>query len=142
MGTRSNIALQEEDGSIEMIYCHWDGYPSYTGSVLLKHYNSEEAARALIAIGDLSSLRERLAPAEGESHTYDKSVDDVTVAYHRDRGDHWEDVEPLKFKNMREARESSGGDYIYVFDVEKGRWFIGDGEYGLEELTPKICKMK
>ena len=25
MGTRSNIGIQNEDGSYDVIYCHWDG---------------------------------------------------------------------------------------------------------------------
>ena len=36
MSTRSNIAIKRKNGTVESIYCHWDGYLSYNGKILLK----------------------------------------------------------------------------------------------------------
>lgn len=54
MSTRSRIGIEGEDGTIQSIYCHSDGYPSGVGAVLLAHHNSAPAAMALVALGDLS----------------------------------------------------------------------------------------
>jgi len=56
MATRSRIAVQNADGTFLSIYCHWDGYPSGVGKDLLNEHNSEQAARALMEHGDLSTL--------------------------------------------------------------------------------------
>ena len=43
MSTRSHIGIWNEDGSLDVIYCHWDGYPSYNGAVLFHHYQEPES---------------------------------------------------------------------------------------------------
>ena len=42
MGTRSRIAVMHGD-NCKSIYCHWDGYLEYSGSILQKHYDSAKA---------------------------------------------------------------------------------------------------
>ena len=66
MSTRSHIGIWNEDGSLDVIYCHWDGYPSYNGALLLHHYQAPEKIRELIAPGDISSLAESVKLAEGD----------------------------------------------------------------------------
>ena len=92
MSTPSFIGVLYKEGIIKFVYCHSDGYPSYLGKMLLKHYNTPELATALVDLGSLSMVRERLAPDEGETHTFDTPVrhgpkGGVTTAYYRDRGD-------------------------------------------------------
>ncbi len=60
MSTRSRIAvLQENDGSVKSVYCHWDGYLSGVGVTLLNHYNTYQRANAVVALGGLSSLHRK-----------------------------------------------------------------------------------
>lgn len=92
MSTQSFIGVLCKEGIIKFVYCHSDGYPSYLGRMLLTHYNTPELATALVDLGSLSMVRERLAPDEGETHTFDTPVrhgpkGGVTTAYHRDRGE-------------------------------------------------------
>ena len=89
MSTRSFICVEQDDGSYKGVYCHSDGYLTYNGAMLLDHYNSREKADALIALGDLSLLCEKLYPDPDKPHgfDYDKRQPDVTVAYARDRGE-------------------------------------------------------
>lgn len=89
MSTRSFISVEQDDGSYKGVYCHSDGYLTYNGAMLLDHYNSREKADALIALGDLSLLCEKLYPDPDKPHgfDYDKRQPDVTVAYARDRGE-------------------------------------------------------
>ena len=67
MGTRSAIAMKTEDG-IRSIYCHWDGYVDHNGRILKEFYSTDEKVKALLDLGDLSSLRQEI----GEAHDFDR----------------------------------------------------------------------
>jgi hypothetical protein len=56
MATRSMIGVQRDNGTIEAIYCHWDGYMEHHGPILLNAYNGPRKIEALIRQGDLSCL--------------------------------------------------------------------------------------
>mgnify|MGYP003340256502 CR=1 FL=1 len=56
MATRSYIGLRNTDGTVDYIYCHYDGYPRGVGETLTKHYTTYDKVKALIALGDLSAL--------------------------------------------------------------------------------------
>ncbi len=139
MGTRSNIGILEKNGSVKMSYCHWDGYPSWNGKILLENYNSEEKARSLVDLGSLSSLCENMEPPAGVKHTFDKPVDNVTVAHHRDRKEKWADCKPTKYPSVKEARQAMQ-EYLYLWNVVKGKWVFTDGKIGLVELTEEACQ--
>ena len=66
MGTRSTIALEFADGTVEQVYGHWDGYLAYNGSLLQKHYSNPFVLRDLIDLGDISSLK----PTSGTKHAF------------------------------------------------------------------------
>ena len=56
MSTRSTIAIENQDGSIEKIYCHFDGYIRHMGVMLNTYFNAPDNVRLLIANGDLSGI--------------------------------------------------------------------------------------
>jgi hypothetical protein len=87
MSTHAAIIARTPTGEYRGIYVHSDGYPDHTGRLLQEHYATEENAAALIDLGDLSFLDKRIAPEEGERHTFRDSAPGVTIAYHRDRGE-------------------------------------------------------
>lgn len=58
MGTRSTIALQFADGTVQQVYCHWDGYLSNNGRILDDHYMDPFKVLELLKNGDMSSLSE------------------------------------------------------------------------------------
>ena len=132
MGTRSRIAIQNADGTLESIYCHWDGYPSNNGVILQEHYQDEAKVRELIALGDLSILAPHTTP-EG-SHSFDKPEDGVCVAYKRDRGE--SGVDPRKSDNLSdliELTDRSWGEWLYVFNPQTSGWGVVDMD-GTKEL--------
>lgn len=99
MATRSLIGLQTDKG-IRAIYCHFDGYPDHVGAILCKYYATAERVEALINLGCICMLGPKLAPDkvydEPQSsldgpglvlHSFTTPHKDVTVAYHRDRGE-------------------------------------------------------
>ena len=55
MATRSRIAVKQQDGTIDSIYCHFDGYPSGVGEILVSYYSRKEAQQ-LMEVGDISTL--------------------------------------------------------------------------------------
>lgn len=125
MSTRSAIIMKTHDGSYVGIYCHYDGYEDGVGQTLLDHYGGDpktaaDKVAALIALGDVSSLRERVAPVASH-HSYASPEDGTTVAYHRDRGEAWEQVAPTTGATAEEVASQLGHNgYVYVF--EAGKW--------------------
>lgn len=88
---------------LSLIFVHYDGYLSYTGKKLLENYNTVRKAGALVRLGALCIIKERLAPKKGEPHDYGIAPDfplgrapGVTVAYHRDRKDPSLDIERIR----------------------------------------------
>jgi hypothetical protein len=110
MATRSRIAIENQDGSVTSIYCHWDGHINSNGVILNDNYNTTDKVNELIALGDLSSL--------------DVTID-RTVAYARDNG---EDLNQKPFSNVEDLFEdgfSSGIEYIYCF-TKNSIWLVGE----------------
>jgi hypothetical protein len=124
MGTRSTIAIQNADGTVTGIYCHWDGYTSNNGRILQENYTDEAAVRELIALGDLSSLGETV----GTKTDFSNPADGQCVAYGRDRGE--KDVDAKTCADWAALLEDFGQEYDYLFTPGKGwcvRYFSGWG---------------
>lgn len=115
MSTNAAIAIKEK-GGYSVIYNHWDGYPEYVGTLLHAHYRSEVKVRRLIDLGNISSLRERVEPRKGDIHTFDKPLDDVTVAYARDRGEEKQIFRTTDLSNI------PFGEFLYVYIPGKREW--------------------
>jgi hypothetical protein len=126
MSTNSRIGILHKNGTTETIYCHFDGYPEHHEPILRTYYNSIDKVKALIALGDISSLAPRLAPNEGEVHNFDNRIDDVVVAYHRDRG---EEYNPPYVSDDDEI--FADYEYVYLFDENMNTWLVFEGVRGI-----------
>ena len=105
MGTRSTIALEYADGSVGQVYCHWDGYLSNNGKILLNNYADPFKVRELLDNGDMSSL--------------DTSVDGCS--FYKERG---EDCPQRMYKDYAEfRREAQGEEYNYILRRD-GNWYV------------------
>ena len=134
MGTRSRIAAQMADGSFASIYCHWDGYPSHNGAVLLAHYATPDKVARLIRLGDLSVLA--ASPAKPKGHTFTAPVGGHCVAYGRDRGE--KDCRALTGPTLASVTPDGGWEeYIYVW--RNGAWSYAPIGKRLRPLTPAAC---
>ena len=47
MATRSTIALEFADGTVQQVYCHWDGYIDHNGKILFENYSNPFILRML-----------------------------------------------------------------------------------------------
>lgn len=123
MGTRSFIIVTNPKGDFTGSYCHWDGYPSHNGHLLLKHYSAKGKARELVRLGSLSSLGKRAKPINPDAHSFNCKEPDTTVAYGRDRGEAWDAVKPITADTLSalvQVAEESWCEYIYLF--WNGHW--------------------
>ena len=107
MSTRSRIAIENESGIVNSIYCHFDGYVDGVGKTLFNHYDKEKLQK-LIELGDISSLGE--------------STED-TVAYCRDRGEDLHSTSYLDVEGLFELGFESGEEYVYCLNKE-GIWIF------------------
>lgn len=115
MGTRSTIALEFADGTVQQVYCHWDGYLSHNGEILRDHYSDPFKLRELIEVGDLSSL----APEIGTKHDFDNAPKGVCNFYDRDRGE--KGCQARKFKDLQDYfRNCQDEEYDYILTRSTG----------------------
>lgn len=141
---------------LKYVALHSDGYFSYTGSILMKYYNTQEKASALVNLGTLAMLRERIAPNPGEVHTFFNPIRDsetqkrlakiegknpntipdgilgVTSSYWRDLGGNRQISEltstSLDTAVIDEIEQECSCRYVYVFDVETNAWYYSGPE--------------
>ena len=119
MATRSRIGMEQEDGSVKSIYCHFDGYPSHNGRILNESFKDHDKVKSLIDLGDISFLREEIEPTG--PHSFNSPQKGVTVAYHRDRGEKFKS--PRINSSVREFFLSDIEEYGYLFS-EEGEWLF------------------
>ena len=122
MATRSTIALEFADGTVQQVYCHWDGYPEHVGELLVHHYNTPALITELMELGDLSSL---------------DATPDSCTAFHRDRNEPWGMVEPrdVNTSELAAVGIDYGVDYVYIYN-EEFEWECSRPDYLSGTLTP------
>lgn len=146
MGTRSTIIQKLDNGKYRSIYCHWDGYLSHNGKILLENYKDSNKVSKLLELGALSSLNEECEIPEGVLHNYKSPQKNITVAYFRDRGEEdWEDVSYLDKDSLRESFDEF---YSYLFF--EGNWYMPkevfnyneDEEINLKSMIKNIVEIE
>jgi len=154
MGTRSGIGIENPNtGVIKAVYCHWDGYLEHNGSILNKHYDSSPKVNNLIALGDLSSLKQEIGakhafgtigmtPAEQEA--YEVEHGNSCTFYGRDRGE--TGTEYKRFESRKDFVNGIDGEYFYLFvydeDLNSGKWFYKKyNETAWKRLSTALSKI-
>jgi hypothetical protein len=138
MATRSTIALEFADNTVQQVYCHWDGYLSHNGEILLEHYSDPFKLRDLIDLGDVSVLHANI----GEKHDFDKPYEDGCTFYGRDRGE--TGVEAKKFRDFDHyLREHQYEEYEYILRRD-GNWYVAcyPSKFKYSVLTEVMAKQK
>jgi len=149
MATRSTIALEFADGTVQQVYCHWDGYLAHNGQILLKHYSNPFILRDLIDLGDISSLgkivgtKHPFSPHgsdESEKVLYEAAqAAGATTFYGRDRGE--TGIDARKFKDYADYVENfQHEEYDYILRNVNGKatWFVSDHDGSFVELESAI----
>jgi hypothetical protein len=124
MGTRSTIALEYADVTVEQVYCHWDGYLSNNGQILQNHYLNPFKVKQLLALGGFSSLSE--------------TVEGTAATAYTQRG---EDISIEKFKDFADyVANHQYEEYEYILRQVDGKavWFVSDHDGAYVELEQAI----
>ena len=136
MGTRSTIALEFADGTVEQVYCHWDGYLEHNGKILFENYSNPFILRDLIDLGDISSLgkivgaKHPFSPHAGETQKalYETAMSQgATTFYGRDRGENG--VSAKKFASFEDYKANHQyEEYEYILRNVNGvaTWFVAE----------------
>ena len=150
MGTRSTIALEYADGTVEQVYCHWDGYLAHNGQILLKHYSNPFILRDLIDLGDVSSLKPTIGTKHAFSHfelraeevaEYKVLTENMTTFYGRDRGETGADKKSfVDFQDYLAHHQYEEYDYILRNVNGKATWFVSDHDGAYVELEQAIME--
>lgn len=152
MSTRSRIGILKENGSIESIYCHLDGYPEWVGKKLYRYYNNPERIKKLINLGDISHLENNLEPNPEMEHKFghDTEQKNVVVAYHRDRNEDWKFVKPLLSKDIKEFEKfclDSDQEFAYLYDEKNSKFlwskipWSSDDKMEFSNLEDKLIEL-
>ena len=124
MGTNASIVVKKTDGKYIGVYVNFDGYLDHTGRLLKQIYNTYEKAIAVVGLGGISFLGERLAPPEGSKHSWSKPIRGETVTYFRDAGE--------KFRQKRaDTAEDAGYGTGYDYVFEDGEWTCNGMKFGV-----------
>jgi hypothetical protein len=134
MATRSTIALEFADGTVQQVYCHWDGYLRNNGVILRDHYSDPFKLRELIDLGDLSSLRPEIGvqhkfspfdQKELSSEEFEKQYGEMCTFYGRDRNETGTGAK--RFKDYADYIENHQyEEYEYILRPVEGKavWFV------------------
>jgi hypothetical protein len=126
MSTRSTIALEFADGTVGQVYCHFDGYLSNNGKILLENYTDPFKLQKLIDLGDMSSLGD--------------TIED-SVFYGRDRGEEFINAKYFKnFADYVENHQYEEYEYILRNIDSTAVWFVAIGEGIYIELASAFAK--
>lgn len=120
MSTRSCIIIEtEKDGKDFLVgaYCHWDGYLSHNGKILLERYNSKEKAQKLVlgSGGYISSLDDEIITINQTTYTSPDWAGFVVSSYY--------DIPKNVF------------DYYYTFSNFFNSWHYSDDGEKWKPLT-------
>jgi len=136
MSTRSRIGIvfgtNKNELKVKSIYCHWDGYVEYNGKMLIDYYNNNARTEELINLGDISSLRKKISTS-GE-HSFDNPQEDVTIAYHRDRGEE-KRINEEYLTNFLENIVESDIEFVYLRFRDEWLYATVDYDYIQEKYV-------
>lgn len=142
MATRSTIAMEQPDGRVMQVYCHWDGYLENNGQILEEHYRNRAKVLALMLLGSISSLRPEIGQAHdfGARYSKDDPRENWTVAYGRDRGE--ADVEAHVFRDFDDyVKNHQYEEYEYIFRLDD-QWYVCQYGRGYERLSQALLEAK
>ena len=148
MGTRSTIALEYADGTVEQVYCHWDGYLEHNGKILQEYYSNPFILRDLIDLGDLSSLRPTVGTKHAFSHFelraeevagYKLLTEDMCTFYGRDRGETGTGAKKFaSYEDYLLNHQYEEFEYILRSVHGEAVWFVADHS---EEFKPLLLAL-
>ena len=136
MSTRSVIGILNEDGTVNSVYSHYDGYPEHNGYFLKKYFDTTEKVQSLISNGDISCLVSN-QDWNREKHPMINNKQVLKTLYYVDRPEAWENIKPQKHNNQTEFFERDCCDeFKYLFIPPVGAWnYLSKGFWKCYDTT-------
>lgn len=107
MSTRCYAGIKNTDGTVEVTYSHFDGYPEVTGMNLLEGFNSVEQMKKLLTLGGVLSIEKTFEETKRSAYNDEELV--------------------LKFANVQDLNKHLKDEfieYVYLFDEEKNKFIF------------------
>jgi hypothetical protein len=124
MSTNSTIAIKNQDGTVDQIYCTWDGDLSYNGKILFENYSDIDKILQLIALGNLSVLK--------------PTIEECTFQT-RDRNEDWYRNKPNEFETLEsyyKFMKSNSCKFNYLF--VDNQWLVSEGNTSFYRLDDAL----
>jgi hypothetical protein len=103
------------------VYCHFDGYPSHNGKILLESYTDSEKIKILISLGSFSSLETEIDKIKFYSNEQDG---DLEIEHHLNEKDYLKRLGTI--------------DYLYLWKNKK--WYVSSKKQFVELTKSKIVQ--
>lgn len=134
MATTSGIGIVEDNG-IECIYCHYDGYISHNGRILLKYYSDKNIIKALMSLGDIASLG--IIPIiEPNKHFSEKLEGTLLSKRCRPLLTFGKKTTKLLEDKLAFSQHFAESSYLYLW--EDGQWYVSQNGGKWEDLDRAI----
>lgn len=107
MSTRCYAGIKNADGTVEVTYSHFDGYPEVTGMNLLEGFNSVEQMKKLLTLGGVHRIEKTFEETKRSAYNDEELV--------------------LKFANVQDLNKHLKDgfiEYVYLFDEEKNKFIF------------------
>jgi hypothetical protein len=130
MGTRSTIALEFADGTVEQVYCHWDGYLDNNGAILQNYYMNPFKVKQLLALGDFSSLRETVE--ETQEGAYSERGEDCSARRYKDSDEYFNCCQQEEYDYILRNVSGTATWFVRCYATD-GVWTTISEAYGLQE---------
>ena len=124
MGTRSTIALEFADGTVEQIYCHWDGYLDGVGAELQSDYTDPFALRDLIDAGDTSTI----------GSPYSNRSEDCPARKYKDIAEYFAECQQEEYDYILRNVNGAATWFVRCYSTD-GKWVTIGNAYMLEHET-------
>ena len=132
MGTRSTIALEFADGTVEQVYCHWDGYLSNNGKILASHYMDPFEVKALVSLGGFSSLRQTFGETADEAYT--QRGEDLCVNKYKNTDEYFDCSQQEEYDYILRNVNGTATWFVRYYDTD-GVWVTMDEAFAKEAKT-------
>ena len=110
------------DSGYTGIYCH-HAEPCEVQEILNDHYSTEDRAKTLFDLGNLSQLGKLI----GRRQNFNRPEPNTCVAYGRDCGDPPEEVASKAFTTLEEAVKTARSMWcIHLYVLSEGKWNYSD----------------
>jgi hypothetical protein len=139
MSTRSTIALEFADGTVQQVYCHSDGYLSYNGKILRDSYSDPFKLQKLIDLGDISLLGKDIGVTinfDARMEYIDDNVANQCRFYGRDRNE--DGIDAKKFADFADYKANHDEqEFEYILRTD-GKWYVKSYNFDYVELTAEL----